>query len=81
MVFYGILLAFALAEEGAWDVLVWQRYLPEYADITLPALGEPWLSAVVATLALPQIVHYFLDAWIWKLDDSNPGLRSYLGLT
>ena len=27
-----------------------------------------------------QITHYFLDAFIWKID-SNPGLSDYYGLT
>jgi hypothetical protein len=36
------------------------------------------LSVVVPLLILPQATHYVLDAWIWKFDGSNPGLRAYL---
>jgi hypothetical protein len=35
-------------------------------------------SAVVALLALPQVTHYWLDAFIWKMDGSNAGLREAL---
>ena len=32
-------------------------------------------SFAVAVVNLPQMVHFFLDAFIWKMDGSNPGLR------
>ena len=35
-------------------------------------------SALVALLALPQVTHYWLDAFIWKMDGSNAGLREAL---
>ena len=37
---------------------------------------EGWQrSFAVALVNLPQMVHFFLDAFIWKMDGSNPGLR------
>lgn len=36
------------------------------------------LGIVVPLLALPQATHYVLDAWIWRFDGSNPGLRENL---
>ena len=42
------------------------------------APGESALSALVPLLALPQAVHYVMDAWLWRFDGSNPGLRENL---
>ena len=72
--FYGLLLLLALAEEGLWERLVWGNYV---AKVELEGAG---LALAVALLSTPQIVHYFLDAWLWKLDGSNPDLHLALGL-
>ncbi len=71
---------FALAEETLWDGLVWQIYLPSLLDVSGPDLSLEMLSLWVALLSIPQIVHYYLDAWVWKLDGSNPDLRALLEL-
>jgi hypothetical protein len=42
------------------------------------ALPDALLAVVVPALILPQATHYVLDAWIWRFDGSNPGLRRYL---
>jgi hypothetical protein len=69
----------AYAEEWWWDASVWH----EHASL-FPA---PWLNPrgllglVVPLLALPQITHYVLDAFVWRLDGSNPGLAQALGLS
>ena len=82
------LFAAAFVEELLWDLFVWQQHLPR---ILWPAwwahateeekaieLSPRALSVAVAALSTPQIVHYFLDARIWRFDGSNPGLREYL---
>ena len=38
------------------------------------------LSICCALLIMPQLIHYILDAFIWKMDSSNPDLRQHLGL-
>lgn len=73
--FYGLVLVLALAEEGAWEGLVWGHYLPR---VELPSEAT---SLAVALLATPQIVHYFLDGWLWKLDGTNPDLDLALGVS
>jgi hypothetical protein len=78
--FYGALFAIALVEEVLWDGVVWKAYLPGVLGVTPPALGAVAMAAWVAALSLPQIVHYFLDAYIWKLDGSNPDLYDTFGL-
>lgn len=47
------------------------RDLPETTGGCLPC-------AVAQALSIPQITHYMLDAYIWRFDGSNPGLRDYL---
>lgn len=37
-------------------------------------LAPPFVSVA----AVPQTTHSILDAWLWKLEESDPGLRSYL---
>ena len=32
----------------------------------------------VSTLALPQVTHYVLDGFIWRLDGTNPQLAEAL---
>jgi len=78
--FYGALFAIAFVEEVLWDGFVWRTYLPLWFGMSKQAATGVALSAWVALLSLPQIVHYFLDAFIWKLDGNNPDLREALGL-
>ena len=77
--FVGLLLAFAYVEEGVWDVLVWKEHAAAYFGFasgwTLPAAAA---AALIPLLALPQAVHYLLDAWIWRFDGSNPRLGELL---
>ncbi len=58
---YVLLLVLAAGiEEGAWDLFVWH----ERFKVDVPSL----LVWIVPLLALPQVVHYILDAVIWKHD-------------
>lgn len=78
--FFGLLALLALLEEGLWDGLVWGTYTGAHLAWRPPALGPEATAGLVALLALPQTVHYYLDAWLWKLDGSNPDLHVALGL-
>ncbi len=78
--FYGLIFILACTEEFLWDGTIWQTYLPYWLNLDLPTLGHLGQSVCVAILSLPQIMHYFLDAYIWKFDGSNPDLKRYLGL-
>jgi len=76
--FVGAAILLAYLEEGAWDLLVWREHASLFGDWHLPALPKELLAVIVPVLILPQATHYVLDAWIWKFDGSNPGLREYL---
>lgn len=69
------LLALAFTEEGLWDAFVWGEHRQIFGDWGLEALSTHWL---VPLLSVPQVTHYVLDGFIWKLDGSNPGLAEEL---
>ncbi|MFM2376544.1 MAG: hypothetical protein RLZZ165_1641 [Bacteroidota bacterium] len=76
-VFLGLLLALAYLEEGLWDGLVWRDHegLFPWAD-ALPFLRDAaTLSVVVPLLSLPQVTHYIVDGFIWKLRRKDGDLR------
>ena len=66
-----LLLVFVLAylEEGLWDGLVWRERESFFLfSEVLPALtDEVMLSLIVPMLAVPQITHYVLDGFIWRV--------------
>ncbi len=79
---YFVLLIIGVAafEEALWDGMVWRVYLPGLVGAESSALQASAMSFWVALLSVPQIVHYYLDAWIWKLDGSNADLAVLLEL-
>jgi hypothetical protein len=84
-VYLAFLVSLAVVEELLWEVLVGDLgYLtsetlpPHLYRWILPTLSRLQSSMVISALALPQLTHYFLDAFIWKMDGSNPGLREAL---
>jgi hypothetical protein len=76
--FYGILLLIGFVEEGFWDALVWHDH-PQFFGTWSLEPGRVALALVVPLLAMPQAVHYALDAFIWKVK-ANPVMRSELTL-
>lgn len=66
-----LLLVFALAylEEGLWDGLVWRERASFFSPFEiLPAISDhALLSLIVPLLAVPQITHYVLDGFIWRV--------------
>lgn len=70
------LLLLAFLEEGLWDGLVWHDHPWLFGAWDTP----PALLAALAVplLSVPQVTHYLLDGFIWKLGPENPGLRALL---
>ena len=77
--FVGLIVALAYVEEGFWDALHWKEHSQFFAGLQRTVSDEV-TAFLVPLLILPQTTHYVLDAWIWKFDGSNPGLRYYLFL-
>lgn len=66
------LLGLALLEEGLWDALAWHDNAWLFGGWDAPA----WAAALaVPLLSVPQVTHYVLDGFIWKMGPQNPGLR------
>lgn len=72
-VFFGLLLLFAYIEEGLWDALIWIEHRDVFHMFSfLPSITtHETLAWLVPLLALPQITHYALDAFIWRLKSSD----------
>jgi len=68
--FVGALVAFALAEESLWEALVWG----EHGFAAPPAWASAIAAGLVPLLALPQLLHYAVDAVIWRRAH-RPSLR------
>ena len=74
-VFLLVPLGLAYLEEGVWDGLVWA----EHTSLFAPFAGwgvvedEGVLAVLLPLLALPQITHYVLDAFIWRRGDGGVG--------
>lgn len=68
-IFVGILLMLAYLEEGLWDGFIWTEHKVMFAPFhILPVLDDKTtLSWIVPLLALPQLTHYALDAFIWRM--------------
>lgn len=76
-IYVGVLLLFAYLEEGLWDALVWRDHvgLFPWADGLPQVMQHGELSFVVPLLAVPQVTHYVLDGFIWKIRRPDGDLR------
>lgn len=75
--FVGVLLALAYLEEGLWDGLVWRDHTAifPWAEV-LPFVSESaTLAIIVPLLSLPQVTHYIVDGFIWKIRKKDADLR------
>lgn len=66
-VYVAALLALAYFEEGIWDWFVWQEQAQLFGGFhwTAPAVV---LMFLVPLLTMPQVTHYVLDAYIWRVN-------------
>jgi hypothetical protein len=75
--FFAIALALAFAEELGWDRLVWHDREWLFGEgLVLDARARAF---VVPLLALPQAVHYALDAFLWRRQDGGAAQARALG--
>ena len=68
-----VLFAWAYIEENVWDSLVWHEHgtVLYFADKLSIINTEQTLIWLVPLLAMPQITHYVLDAFIWRMHQDN----------
>jgi len=67
ILFVGILILLAFVEEGLWDWSVWKEHRSIFGGGLGFSIPEKLLAFIVPLLALPQITHYILDGFIWKI--------------
>ena len=69
MLYIVILLLFSFVEEGLWDSLVWDEHSELFILFSsIPAIaGNAILAIIVPLLSVPQITHYIIDGYIWKI--------------
>ncbi len=67
--FVALLVALAFVEEALWDRLAWQKYDEFFGWLAfIPRLVRAEEKAwIVPLLAVPQLTHYVLDGFIWKV--------------
>lgn len=81
LVFLGALFLAAYFEEWLWDSLVWRDHAALFPPLSIPAPdNHALLSWLVPLLALPQITHYLLDAYIWRMNVANTPWKNILFL-
>lgn len=68
-----VLFLLAYLEEFLWAVLVWKDHLAVFfvKSAQLIDIQPVYLAWIVPLLAVPQGTHYILDAFIWKIRDSD----------
>lgn len=74
LLFLAIPLIAAFIEEGLWDVFIWKEHpkvflFSEYFSwhVELKELKQ----LIVPLLVVPQLVHYLLDAFVWKVSKGD----------
>jgi hypothetical protein len=79
-VYLGVLIALGYLEEGLWDGLIWTEHGTLFRMFrTLPAADDDaFVAWLIPLLALPQMVHYVLDAFIWRLNKTNAAWKETL---
>jgi hypothetical protein len=79
-VYLGILLLLGYVEEGLWDGFIWNEHKRLFhLFAALPAVSDHALASwLVPLLALPQMTHYVLDAFIWRLNRPNAPWKQIL---
>jgi hypothetical protein len=78
--FLGLLFFFAYVEEGAWDILIWRDHptlFGQWSDLWQVS-DHQTLSWLVPLLALPQMTHYVLDGFIWRMNRPDSDLKQIL---
>lgn len=75
--YVALLSSLALLEDYCWDLFVYHDYLPDM-DLDVVELTPVPRALATSLLMMPQLSHYFLDGFIWKMNATNPGLKEAL---
>ncbi|MES2837024.1 MAG: hypothetical protein V4667_05840 [Bacteroidota bacterium] len=81
LLFIALVLLLAYFEEMLWDGLVWKEHFSIFpTTYFLPDLSNnsDVLSLLIPLLSMPQILHYFIDGFIWKVKNDKFGWSTFL---
>ena len=80
MAYLGVLFLLAYVEEIFWDGLVWREHgaVLLFAEALREVQTEQTLAWLVPLLAMPQVTHYILDAYIWRLKEADTNWKDIL---
>lgn len=67
LIFLLPILLLAYFEENLWDTLVWQEHGRLFLFSSQISVSRSALNIIVPLLALPQLFHYVIDGYIWKM--------------
>jgi hypothetical protein len=69
--------ALAFLEEGIWDAMVWKDHKEIFSFFDfLPTVSDKNILAfLIPLLSVPQLTHYILDGFIWRLSKGNMDFR------
>jgi hypothetical protein len=81
-VYIAVLFVWAYFEETVWDGMVWHDHgsVLLLADKLSIMNLDQTLVWLVPLLAIPQITHYVLDAYIWRMQQGNTNWKEILFL-
>ncbi|HSY62347.1 MAG TPA: hypothetical protein VK796_10745 [Cytophaga sp.] len=73
LLYVSIILLFSFMEEGLWDSMVWEEHHDYFQFFQfIPSVSNKiLLSIVVPLLSVPQISHYIIDGYIWRLKEDR----------
>lgn len=66
-IYIAALFALSFFEEGVWDWFVWKEHEGLFGAFHLQA-GATALALLIPLLTMPQVTHYVLDAFIWRVN-------------
>ncbi len=78
-IYVGSLVLFSYLEEGVWDWFVWKEHSNLFGTFKVD-LSSVALMFLVPLLTMPQVTHYVLDAFIWRVNKKGQtDVRAVIG--
>lgn len=73
ILYISAILLFSFMEEGLWDSMVWEEHHDYFQFFQfIPSIDNKiLLSVIVPLLSVPQISHYIIDGYIWRLKEDQ----------
>jgi hypothetical protein len=80
IIYITIIFLLAYTEEGLWNSLVWKEHDAFFSLFNkIPQLDSTyWYKIVIPLLSVPQISHYIIDGFIWKIKNDKYDWKEHL---